>query len=856
MTTTARYHRIRRAGHGHGDGERCSVDVCVPVHNALEDVQRCLTSVAATRPRGSRIVVVDDGSRGEAAEWLARFRADHEDVTLLRNEDSIGYTRSANLLLEESQAEFAVLLNSDAVVAPGWVQKLVGHARATPDVGLVGPLSNAASWQSVPAVKAGDDRPGYAVNELPAGWTVGDMDFVVAALEAIVRPRVPLLNGFCTLIRRELFKQLGGFDADTFPRGYGEEDDFCLRASDLGAALVVATDAYVFHAKSRSFTPEGRLALARAGGEALRRKHSQRRVDNAVRTMRENPVLAEKRQLVNDVVEAVKGNVPHGWTLAASRELPPELLAALAAVTRGGAAEEIASPESAPLDARTVDAAALVAISEDRRASLTSTTSDDAITIGLATAAPTAHPLQLTGSPRSDRIRLAALLQALNHVGLEVDAAPIAQVQRSAPAVPAPSAPPARTPPAHAAVGDGQVRRYLASFDAHPAALAASRRITDHQRARREADLSTVIWFVPAFDHILRGGVRTAFVIAADLATHFETRNLFVLCGDQPADLSAAAAQAAQHFPGVDLTFESLCYGDDPARLPAADTAICTLWTTAYVMLHYNQCTAKYYLVQDWEPNFYPAGTMSGLIEQTYQFGFPVLANSAGVAERCRQFENWVQSFTPGVDTELFRPDLERTAGPPFRVVFYGRPRNPRNGFELGVEALRLVKADLGDDVDIVSVGGAFDERSLGLDGVLRNAGVLTRMGDVAELYRSAHVGLVFMYSAHPSYQPLEYMASGCATVTNHNPSNAWLLRDEDNCALAAGTVCGVASRVLDVLHDTALHDRIVRGGLETARTELSWPRAMSAVRDFLRRPAPARGSFLPPPPGSGGDDA
>ena len=58
-----------------------------------------------------------------------------------------------------------------------------------------------------------------------------------AILEGVTErryPAVPLLNGFCTLIRRAVFERAGLYDEDAFPIGYGEETDLCLRAAKAG----------------------------------------------------------------------------------------------------------------------------------------------------------------------------------------------------------------------------------------------------------------------------------------------------------------------------------------------------------------------------------------------------------------------------------------------------------------------------------------------------------------------------------------------------------------------------------------------------------------------------------------------
>lgn len=858
MTSPVRHHRLSTGELRTAEG--LSVEVCVPVHNARDDVERCLTSVVTTRPPGTRLLVVDDGSAPETRDWLLGFAREHDDVTLLRNDEATGYTRAANSLLEASDGDLVLLLNSDTLVPPGWVERLSAIATASPDVGLVGPLSNAASWQSLPDVHTAADPPDFAVNELPAGWSVADMDFVVAATPSAVAPRVPLLNGFCFGITRHLIEEIGRFDAEAFPRGYGEENDYCFRASDAGAALVLATDTYVFHAKSRSFTHEGRRLLSQAGSKAFRERWPKRRIDNAIQTMREHPVLQEKRELVRSVLAAQATRAPSSWQVV----LPPQEpdLEPVADALASLGVEVQRAPAAGPGDAgATGGDPRTLAITFDRGAGSaavrTGGTAGGDVLLRPPSREGAPGQLLLTGEPDRDARRIATLLHLADVPGLlsSTEQGPLPASPRAAPVhVPAAS-PPAQpsgrstllrpAPPSAAKPLDP----YLLQFDAHPDAIAASRRITDAQRQRATADLSHVMWFVPSFDHVLRGGIRTIFMLATDLAREHGTKSTFVLCGNDYADPQATARHVEAHFPELAADYHAFRYGDDVSTLPDCTTAVCTLWTTAYVMLGFNRCSAKYYLVQDWEPTFYAAGTRSGLIEESYRFGYPMLANSPGVGERCRQFDPWVQAFVPGVDTDVYRPDPARPDRAPYRVVFYGRPRNSRNGFELGVEALRTVKATLGDDVDIVSAGAEFDVRELGLQGVVRNLGVLPSLADVASLYRSAHVGLVFMYTAHPSYQPLEFMASGCVTVTNHNPYNAWLLRGGDNCALTPNTVSGVAHTVVSVLQDAPLRRRLADGGLRTVAEDLSWPAALAVARRFLASPAPATRNFLPPTP-------
>ena len=160
----------------------------------------------------------------------------------------------------------------------------------------------------------------------------------------------------------------------------------------------------------------------------------------------------------------------------------------------------------------------------------------------------------------------------------------------------------------------------------------------------------------------------------------------------------------------------------------------------------------------------------------------------------------------PAVDTGRFRPPAAARPDEPVRIFFYGRPWVARNAFALGLRSLRLVKERYGERVEILCAGGDWSPGQYGVGDVLDNLGMLDSLDEVAELYRSCHVGLVFMLTRHPSYQPLEFMASGAATVSNDNPHTGWLLRHEENALLAPPVPSLVAAQIGRLVDDRALH--------------------------------------------------
>ncbi len=219
--------------------------------------------------------------------------------------------------------------------------------------------------------------------------------------------------------------------------------------------------------------------------------------------------------------------------------------------------------------------------------------------------------------------------------------------------------------------------------------------------------------------------------------------------------------------------------------IPPADYSVATLWTTAYALLGVQNTGLKLYMVQDFEPAFYPAGSTYAQAELTYRFGFFAIANTESIkAIYERQYGGTAVVLRPAIDKRVFNSGVSTREAGPRRLFYYARPGTPRNGFELAAAALKRIKARLGDRIDIVCAGASWDPCNYGLEQVVRNVGLL-RYEETGDLYRSCHAGFVMMMTKHPSYLPLELMACGAVVVTNRNDANRWLLEDGVNCLIS-----------------------------------------------------------------------
>jgi len=221
------------------------VDVIIPVYRGLEQTKRCIESVLGDtdRPAGQVIVVDDKSPEPKLSAWLDRVAGDGR-ITLVRNKRNQGFVASVNTGIEAAGNHDVVLLNSDTEVPTGWLRRLAGHAYATPRVASVSPFSNHATICSYPSIQG--DTPAF-------GLGVAEIDEACRVVNAGRSVDLPTTVGFCMYVRHAALADIGLFDAETFGRGYGEENDFCLRANTRGWRHLLACDTYVYHEGSVSF---------------------------------------------------------------------------------------------------------------------------------------------------------------------------------------------------------------------------------------------------------------------------------------------------------------------------------------------------------------------------------------------------------------------------------------------------------------------------------------------------------------------------------------------------------------------------------------------------------------------------
>ena len=240
------------------------VAIVIPVYNAAAAVKRCLDSVLANSSGRCRLIVIDDASTEPGiAPMLAGYQG-IAGVEILSNPVNLGFTATVNRGMSLAGQADVVLLNADTEVASCWLTGLRRAAYSSTDTATATAVSDNAGAFSVPELEQ--------ENVLPAGWTFAQTARAHWQTAGHAYPVLPTGNGFCMYIRRSILDEIGLFDVEAFPQGYGEENDFCQRACAAGYRNVIAGNVLVRHARSLSFGSERREALGRAGMQVLRQR--------------------------------------------------------------------------------------------------------------------------------------------------------------------------------------------------------------------------------------------------------------------------------------------------------------------------------------------------------------------------------------------------------------------------------------------------------------------------------------------------------------------------------------------------------------------------------------------------------
>lgn len=278
---------------------RDGVDIILPVYGSIHIVNQCIHSVLTRTHYPYHLYIIDDASDKYTNSRLAEYADKFDHISLVTNPINKGFAASVNKGMKLGGGKYVCLLNSDVLVTPGWLTKMVAAIEADPRNQIVNPATNNTALINV---------------EMSPGASYLDMNTI---FEKFAQRRYPEImpTGFLYMFRRSLISEVGFFD-ETY-ENYGEESDHWMRTISFTKdgvlqkyKAVMADDTYVFHERGSSFSSLGasvHMSHRNAAGAKFRNSWPQYgqwiksfKVDRTLGPLRETVPITE----LNNIKEA------------------------------------------------------------------------------------------------------------------------------------------------------------------------------------------------------------------------------------------------------------------------------------------------------------------------------------------------------------------------------------------------------------------------------------------------------------------------------------------------------------------------------------------------------------------------
>ena len=282
-------------------------------------------------------------------------------------------------------------------------------------------------------------------------------------------------------------------------------------------------------------------------------------------------------------------------------------------------------------------------------------------------------------------------------------------------------------------------------------------------------------WILPSFNGPGFGGHMTIFRMVRYLEQFGHRQTVWLQNAVQFEDQAEARKRIRHWYQPIGDQVHVLFLPDDMRAL-SGDVLIATDCWTAFPAAAATNFKERFYFIQDYEPDFYPAGERQLIAKMTYTFGFACLCAGNWLLKQATERGNWARAWDLSSDPVHYFPASQpRTLTRPISIAFYARQHTPRRAVRLGLAALDTLY-ERGTDIYVHLFGE--DGLDFKLPFAHEHHGVMSPQA-LGDLYRACDIGVVFSATNY-SLVPLEMMACGLPVVELDVPSTRAIFQNNE----------------------------------------------------------------------------
>ena len=269
--------------------QEAAVDIIIPVYGAPDDTLRCIYSVLKTKNQTLfNLVVIEDAGPVPELRTILRDLSEKFSFEYYENKENKGFVLTCNFGFQIHPQRDLILLNSDTEVFDGWVDTIVNCAIQNPKAGTITAMSNNATICSYPLF-CEDFSYCYEIPD-------SELNKLFFSENKFNTVKAPTGVGFCMYVRRKCLNQIGYFNYELFGKGYGEENDLCIRAEKAGWDNLIAMGLFVRHYGSSSFSNTQRLERVENALKIINNEHPKYLKD-VERFIKEDPIFEYRNRI-------------------------------------------------------------------------------------------------------------------------------------------------------------------------------------------------------------------------------------------------------------------------------------------------------------------------------------------------------------------------------------------------------------------------------------------------------------------------------------------------------------------------------------------------------------------------------